>query len=178
MRRDEVVTERWGRHYWSCTWCAAIQARRHETGGNLPPATEAEVRALAHQGGDPDLEDGSTVTHLERGVLRRYGRRWRHQAMDRSTFLRLARTPGVGLILGVNAGRMPAAIRRYYGRFTGGHRTFVACYGDRDLLRRPLVTVLDPMMPRGSRGVRVRPEELWGAVWPDQLIVVHAPRDL
>jgi hypothetical protein len=73
---------------------------------------------------------------------------------------------------------MPSSIRRHYGSFGGGHRTFLANYGDKDSAGRVLVTVLDPMMPAHYAGVKVRPEELTSAAWLGDVIVLPAPREV
>jgi hypothetical protein len=176
-RQLRVLSERWRdeRRYWACTWCSAVMAARLEL-GDRPEQTEREVRALAAVSGDTDLRLGSNTRELVVAVRRRYGLRWRSEAIDRRRFDQLTAHAGFGLVCGVTAGRMPASVRRYHGSFTGGHRLLALAEGRRDRLRRPLVRILDPLMPQGSAGVEIRAAELWPALWTGEIVIVHEGR--
>lgn len=174
VARDTVTTERWGSRFWACTYCAAIAGVRHVKTPRLgPPQTEAEVRALAHQSGDPDLSGGSNQAQMIHAVHARYGLTWHPEPTVTKTRLRqLADTVGAGIVFGCTASRMPSSVRAHYGGFGGGHRSFAAVY------QAGGFQVLDPMMPRNHGGVRVSADALFPALWTAEVVLVHAPRDV
>jgi hypothetical protein len=137
----------------------------------MPPGTEAEVRALAAASGDSDVTNGSTGSQMRAAIRARYRRSWSNNPQTRDEFMRYMATAGTMAIVKVNAGRMPSSIRAFYGSFTGYHRTTAAAIG-----RSGKVTIYDPMMPQGHRGVEITLSSLWTAMIPDEVVIVHAPK--
>jgi hypothetical protein len=174
VARDTVTTERFGTSYWSCTWCAAIAGVRHVKTPRLgPPQTEAEVRALYSRSGDTDFHDGSNLRQMLTAVRARYGLSWRAEpSVSAARLDQLAHTVGAGIVFGCTASLMPSSIRRYYGGFGGGHRSFGAVYESGGF------QILDPMMPRAFGGVRVHADDLFPAIWRAEVVLVHAPREV
>jgi hypothetical protein len=175
-----VVTERWRseRHFWSCTFCAAVMSRRWEAWGvsNCPPGNEAEVRALASVSGDPDLAHGSVTSEMLTAVRRRYHRNWEKNPQTKDEFTRYMTQLGTAANIAVNAGAMPSQVRAFYGSFTGMHRTFVVATRRKNSRRQWVVRVYDPLMPQGHEGVDASIDGIWHALHPAETVIVHAPR--